>query len=89
MAGPKEQKFVRIPLRSRSFFFGFDECVERLRAVFQVNTTAGRKLNTTKCKLAGGENNFLGHAIGNEGVPPNPETTRAIAAFDRLWIRLL
>ena len=59
----------------------FDEHLRRLRAALQAIKTAGLSLKPTKCRFAYGELKFLGHVVNNKGVLPDPEKTRAVAAF--------
>ena len=50
-----------------------EECLVRLRAVFDKLKEAGLKLKPLKCELFKKQINYLGHVVGHKGVATDPK----------------
>ena len=57
---------------------GFDEHLNRLRAVFERLRTAGVKLKPNKCHFLKTRVNFLGHVISSKGIETDPAKIAAL-----------
>ena len=51
---------------------------KRLDIVFSKLQEAGLKMKPSKCELFKSEVLFLGHIVGQDGIKPNPDTTKAV-----------
>lgn len=49
--------------------------------MFYAIKTTGISLKPTRCRLAYGELNFLGHEVSNNCLSLGPEKTRAVASI--------
>ena len=61
----------------------FNQHQERLQAVFECLKLAGLKLKPSKCIFGTDTVRFLGHVVNTEGIAPDPDKVKAIAAFPR------
>ena len=59
----------------------FEQHLQRLRAVLDALRTAGLSLKPEKCHFGYEELKFLGHVVSSDGIRPDPDKTRAVAAF--------
>lgn len=62
----------------------YESHFERLDLVLTKLKEAGLKIKPSKCELFQSEVLFLGHIVGQDGIKPNPQTTKAVEEWKTL-----